>query len=123
MKITICAWRDAHYLSLENILDALVDYCHSYRWTLNVIDAAPEPGAQALIEHDLNQSLSYDELLKLVSPELQIIDGEAVAFERDSSNEKLMIRAIDSTSWDIETEEEIIFERIKARFPWATHLD
>jgi len=102
MILSIPAWENASYLSLEDILLAIENRCQNFIWRLHVVEAAPEPGAKMLEGIDPKASMNYFDLLDLVTPGLQIIDGEAIAEDVDS-DAYVLIRAVDSTSWDIET--------------------
>lgn len=120
MNLSIPAWREGHYLSLEEILRALGDVCSEFQWTLHADDVAPEPGTDVLLGLDPGQPLSYSTLLRMVTPQLQVIDGEAVAVDPVSSEKRLLIRAVDSTSWDIETEMQSVVDKVRECYPWAT---
>ncbi|WP_044529114.1 hypothetical protein [Herbaspirillum sp. B65] len=73
-----------------------------------------------LLGLDPGQPLSYSTLLRMVTPQLQVIDGEAVAVDPVSSEKRLLIRAVDSTSWDIETEMQSVVDKVRECYPWAT---
>lgn len=120
MNLSIPAWREGHYLSLEEILRTLGDSCSEFEWILHAIDVAPEPGTDVLLGLDPGQPLSYSTVLRMVTPQLQVIDGEAIAVDPASSEKRLLIRAVDSTSWDIETEMQSVVDKIFECYPWAT---
>ena len=117
--LSIPAWKNANYLSLEDILLAVLDVCKHLMWRLNVSEVAPEPGAMVLNDITPEMSMNYFELIDLVKPGLQIIDGEVIA-EDINSNSYVLIRAVDSTSWDIETNMPTVIMTIKQAFPEAT---
>jgi len=120
MKISIPAWQDGRYLSLAELLRLIRNFVVSFNWSLNIVEMAPEPGAEQvmqLFDHPLNTAM----LLDLVSPDLQIVDGEVVGESRDSTA-KFVLRAVDSTSWDIETEMEDAISHIFRLFPTAREI-
>ncbi|MFC5472434.1 hypothetical protein [Paraherbaspirillum soli] len=123
MKLSIPAWKANKYLSLEEILLAIGDSCKHLYWCLRVFEASTEPGTDALNEVNPEKAMSYSNLLNLVTPKLQIIDGEATAGDGNVSSERrVLIRAVDSTSWDIETNIPDVITKIRQSFPEAEEI-
>jgi hypothetical protein len=124
MKLSISAWNNDKYISLEEILRAMEHLVVGFTWWLRVLETAPEPGSEVLNDVNPELPMSYADLLTLVTPNLQIIDGEAIARDEiHNSNKYVIIRAIDSTSWDVETEMNGIVSAILHAYPDACTVE
>jgi hypothetical protein len=104
MKLSIPAWRGDYYLSLSELLLQVASKLIDAEWYLCVVEAAPEPGGEALENFDNRRAMNIFELLHIITPKVQIVDGEVIARFNLKESFCLRIQAIDSTSWDIETE-------------------
>jgi hypothetical protein len=113
--LELAAWRGKHYLSLADILSAIGRPVWNLKWSLELQEVAPMPGAQALEAIDKTKQLSTPELLHLVTPAIQIIDGKIFGYD-ELNKKRIIIGAIDSTSWEIETDIEDIFEKLRTTF-------
>lgn len=120
--LTFRAWRDGRYVALGEILVVLGPRILDLSWTLRLVDVAPHPRAHHLEAVPPDKSLGTLELIHLVTPDLQIVDGE-VTGSADGLSPKVMIRAVDSTSWDIESDDVAVLSAIKYAFPDAAELD
>jgi hypothetical protein len=67
-------------------------------------------------------ALSIFELLHLVTPGVQIIDGEITAKDK-GGKQLLLLRAVDSSSWDVETDLEHIIRALEDLYPELTHIE
>jgi hypothetical protein len=97
--LTIPAWRSDRYRTLAELLLVLGTFVRQTTWTLSVEEAAPDDAGRYLENWDPAHKVSTFELLHLVTPEVQVIDG----FFRGTGPSNITIRAVDSTSWDIDT--------------------
>ena len=121
IRLSIPAWRNSHYISLAEILLNIGKSLINMQWFVRIDEAAPEPGAEQLEALLPTTPLSIFELLHLVTPSIQIIDGEITAKdETKTENPYLVIRAVDSTSWDIETNLDHIAHELKQPYPELT---
>ena len=120
-KISLKAWRGNTYLSLAELLLTLNDRISNLKWKMKINEIGPGPGALALESLLPNQLVSTLELIHLVSPSIQIIDG---IIEGWDSNGLLFVRlrAVDSTWWDIETEDSQILRIITEKFEDALNM-
>jgi hypothetical protein len=102
--ITFDAWRDERsYIGLAELLVRLGGFGLDLEWTGAEIEPAPEPGAEALEALEDGPRLSTLELLALVAPNKQVIDGVFEAYRPGTEDKVLRIRAVDSSNWDVET--------------------
>lgn len=104
MRLTIRAWRQGHYVGLAELLLVLGRFVYDQSWTMRVVEVAPGPGESFFDAWDPATVVSTYELLHLVTPAVQLIDGSVSSVSCDSEGEPwLTLRAVDSTTWDIET--------------------
>lgn len=123
MKLSIPAWEEDRYLSLTELLILFGRYFIKLKWYVRVEEAAPEPGAEKLESLDPLAPIDIFELLHLVSPTIQIIDGTITAKETEDAEPKLVLRAVDSSSWDIETNNIEVLSLARSRFPELFEFD
>jgi hypothetical protein len=116
------AWRDGRYVALAEILVLLRPRVLNFSWALRLVEVAPHPMARALESVSPETSLGTLELIHLVSPDVQVIDGEVVG-SVDGASPRIVVRAVDSTSWDIESDDEEIVSEARRAHPDATELD
>ncbi len=120
-RLSIPAWRNGSYVSLAELLLVLGRFVHGFQWRLCVYEAAPGPGASTLETWDPQVSLSTYGLLHLLTPDVQLIDGYVSTIETRPGGQPLVtLRAIDSSSWDIETWDPGIAEAITDQYAEAT---
>lgn len=122
MKLSIHAWRASHYVSLAELLLLVEQFVPEKQWFVQIQEIAPEPGAELFESCDPRHPLVMEDLLRLSAPNIQIIDGEIIAVDGDG-NSCLLLRSVDSTSWDIETDNMEIIAKIKERFSDAIEIE
>lgn len=122
MKISMLAWNDDEYISLAEIILAIGWPLRKMIWHIRVEEASIEPGAEALENSCPSDSYSTLQLLRMITPNIQIIDGEIIGTAQDDTEDYIKIEAIDSTHWDIESNITELIESIKNIFPYATTI-
>ena len=65
---------------------------------------------------DSNERIPGDYFLRLVAALEQVIDGEFAAYQTGEPKPWLIIRVVDSSALDVETEDSELLERIRQRF-------
>lgn len=120
--ITFRAWNDGRYIPLGEILLVLGSRILRFMWTLRLIEIAPHPRSHALEAVRPESSIGTLELIHLVTPDVQIIEGEVFG-SVDGLSPRVVIRAVDSTSWDIETDDEEILSEMRRAYSDAVELD
>lgn len=86
---------------LSDILAAVGQAARDSRWIIKSIDAT---GQRAEVLHaaaDTGESLQGNELMAVADQIDQVIDGEFCAYRGDNSSPWLVLRAVDSSSWDV----------------------
>ena len=107
-------------VGLKDILLTLNDLLLDAKWRVSC-DEALGTGAQALYDAQASRSvLSTEELLDIAGSE-QIVDGvfrgyTASGVAADTAHPWIIIAAIDSTSWDISSDDARVSDRIRASF-------
>jgi hypothetical protein len=122
MKYSLPAWIGDHYISLAEILLCIGKSLTDLQWYLKITEVAPEPGAEQLEALSPAAALSIFELMHLVTPGIQIIDGEITAKD-ESGKQLLLLRAVDSSSWDVETDLEHVVRTLEDSYPELTHIE
>jgi hypothetical protein len=120
MKISIQAWKNGNYVSLADLLRVAGSFLAEKKWYAQVNEVAPEPGADQLEKIDPGESIDFSELLQRASPNTQLVDGEI--FAMDGDYRCLLIRAVDSTSWDIESDEQLFIDTFTKAYPDAIEI-
>ncbi|MEJ2415814.1 MAG: hypothetical protein P8Y45_02545 [Exilibacterium sp.] len=123
MKLTIPAWKNNHYISLAELLLLIGRFFVNLKWFVRIAEVAPEPGSELIEAIDPMKPIDIFTLLHLVTPNIQIIDGTIVATESEAATPILILRAVDSTSWDIETENNGVETIVREAFPGAQDFD
>ncbi len=86
-------------------------------WKLRLEDVAPGPERLTLERLTARPWVSTAEIVAAASPNGQIIDGQLSGYaDQQAPEPHLVIRAIDSTDWDIEWSDERLGREIKAVF-------
>src|SRR2546425_881570 len=120
--VSFAAWQNGRYVGLAEILLVLGRAVIGLIWRLQIAEVAPEPGSAGLNQATDAEGLSTLDVLHLVAPDVQIIDGEVQGFRGDDSSPVLVIRAVDSTSWDVVAADTEILAVIRAAYPDAADL-
>lgn len=100
-SITFGAWRGRHYIGLSEIVAALGSIVADLQWDLRFDEVAPGPEGEALEGLVTGRRVTTLQLLEAAFPNGQVIDGELRGHLPDQQGPALIIRAIDSTEWDI----------------------
>jgi hypothetical protein len=121
MKISVPAWTDNRYVSLAELLQLIGKFYPGKDWLVRVEEVAPEPGAERLEAVNADLALQLSELQALVSPDIQLVEGEITA--RDNKGICLRLTAVDGTSWDIETNDEFAVSTLVSAYPDASEIE
>ena len=76
-------------------------------------------GPAAAKLEQLSQSsrrLVFDELIEIAQDILQVVDGEFSGYSSKDEAPMIILRAVDSTYWDVGSTDECVLERLKSRF-------
>ena len=122
MFISIPAWRNKHYISMEKLLLLIGHFYADAKWYVKFHEIAPTPKADALESIDPSQAMTLASLIHRVTPEVQVIDGEIKAIYDACPDRYLLLRAVDSTSWDIETDSSDVIKMVCSQFPDAQFI-
>jgi len=121
MRLSIRAWRGNHYVSLSELLLLIGRFFAENQWFVQVQEVAPEPGAELLEACDPAKPLTIDELHRIAAPNIQIVDGQITAIGNDGKI-YLLLHAVDSTSWDVETDHTEALSTIREVFSEAIEI-
>ncbi|MEU0632858.1 hypothetical protein [Streptomyces sp. NPDC005989] len=118
--VTFSAWNDGGYIGLAQILMQLGDLGSNLLWFCDIEELAPEPHDPGLDDITPGDGISTLELLRLVAPDKQVIDGRFTGFPPGEAEAALVITAVDSSEWEIETGSLILIQRWTAAYPDVT---
>jgi hypothetical protein len=117
-SVTFRSWQDDHYLSLWEILTALGSLVENLQWRVQIEELAPGPGASRLEAIAADATLDTRELLDASRGDVQVIDGLLSGFKAGEARfPYLTIRAVDSTWWDVDADDEAVARTLRVRFP------
>ncbi|WP_406287607.1 hypothetical protein [Embleya sp. NBC_00896] len=120
MVITFSAWRDSTYdgyIGLAEILGHLGTHGVDLEWSCEIDELAPEPHDPALESLTHRDRISTTELLRLVTPNKQIIDGRFDGMPPETRDPTVSILAIDSSEWEIESADPDLVHRLLSAYP------
>ena len=114
-------WVGRHLVTLHDILIRLNPLLSTAEWRCRVQEVAGEDPERWYALDETDSMASSESLLNLANDGTQIIDGDFLAV-RPSGEPMLLLRAVDSTHWDLFTTEQEILDEIRANFrdvqPW-----
>jgi hypothetical protein len=116
--ITLMDRNDSGMLSigLLDLLEAVKPALGQVEWLVRSLEVLGE-GANDFYDIELRGArLRTSELEELAARLDQVIDGEFSAYEERGGSPILILRAVDSSSWDISTNKEPLLERARSRF-------
>ncbi|GEM_PF-1149796 len=124
--LSLPAWQGEKPLYLAELILALGCSAADLTWRCRSLEIGPGPETHPLeAAADSGDELTLLELLHLATPDVQVIDGEIIGYEcQDGQLQPVVtLRAIDSTSWELELPHESDFQRILAAFPETVELN
>ena len=102
---------------LRDLLDVLGDEGIAATWDCQVGDFVPAPDAVDLpAAYDAATNVHGSLLYQLASRTLQIIDGRFVAIRPGTPEPWVTLEAVDSSFWEVTTNDEAVIGKIFVRF-------
>lgn len=102
---------------LRDILELLGPDVLRSRWEVNGIEALGGEAAKSLhVASDQGKQLDGNQLVDIASRVDQIIDGEFLAFLPGEQEPWIVVRAIDSSAYEVSTDSLGILSRIRLQF-------
>lgn len=104
-------------IDLIDVLRLLENEVLETQWTLSGVEALGGEAAEELHRlSDAQARVSGRKLIELATDVSQVVDGEFRGFRNQDRNPWIIIRAIDSSAYDVFTEDEALLERLRNRF-------
>lgn len=116
MTLTLRAWQDGRYIALAELLDLIGPFYPGRQWHMRIEECAPQPGSEILEAWSAETPVSLEELLGLVAPDIQVIDGVILA-TGSAGETALRLIAVDGSDWDIESDCAAAIAAVRNRFP------
>jgi hypothetical protein len=104
-------------LDLRDILRLIGPEAETAEWQVSEVEALDGKAAQELEDlSDRKLKIPGHVLLRLSDNVGQIINGCFEAYRNQASEPWIVIRAVDSSAFDVETDSETLIEQIRRRF-------
>lgn len=110
---------DGDYVDVGRVLRAIgEDLTLTSVWLVRDADCAADPGtAQQLYGiSERGIEVSAAKLLDVTGPKVQLIDGEMLARLPEARHPWLLLQAVDSTLWVIESTDARVYNRLRESF-------
>jgi hypothetical protein len=110
-------------VGLYDILVSLGPRAASSSWLLSNVEALGA-GADALLEQmaDVQDPVPGDVLLGIAERVNQVIDGKFVAFDAQGGDPWITVYAVDSSAFDVVTDDLAVLNGVRSQFPTATDI-
>jgi len=117
-RLTFRAWQGDRYIGVRDILTALEDAVASLQWRVRIDEMASGPGPNRLQDVSPDAWLDTSGLLDATANDVQVIDGQLSGYQsRESASPHIIVRAVDSTWWDIESDDDDVAQAVVNRLP------
>ena len=126
-SITFAAWRDRlpgqdrastrYYVTLAELLVRLGSAGLGLTWKVRIDDARLVARFAEIEKASSGAGIGTLELLALVAPDLQFVDGDFAGYAGDEL--RVVLREFDSTSWDLCTTDASVVREIRRHYPDA----
>jgi hypothetical protein len=121
--VTFNAWREGQPVSLHDLMRVLEPFVRGLTWKLRLDEVAPGPWVERLEAIGPEERLTTSEVLRLVTPDVQLIDGALFGYGGPGQEPpSLVLRAVDSTSWDVESASEEVLALVRRAWPDALDI-
>jgi hypothetical protein len=118
---------EGRYLAfdLREILAALGPQARTSRWVCTDLWCIPfgEPDESVLEkQYSPGSTITGEELVRLAAKIRQVVDGTFRAFAESADRPWLIVRAVDSSFWEVFSTEPEALERLRCRFRSVRHI-
>jgi hypothetical protein len=116
--VTLKAWQAEHYVGLAELLRLLEPRIEGFTWEPRLGEMAPGPEAERLEALAPEPRLTTLEVRHLFTLDVQLIDGVFLGYAHSAqTSPTIVLRAVDSTSWDIESDDEEVLALVRRAWP------
>ncbi len=103
-------------VSLSDLLAVLQTTIKDSVWTCDYVESTGKASVELHRVCDRKSKLDSESLARLASGLDQVIDGTFSAFRAHQSRPWLIIRAVDSSAYEVETDDAQLLESFRTRF-------
>lgn len=103
-------------VNLIDILEKITPKALNSKWKIANLECLGEAAEELYKICDEQQQISGALLLQLATEITQVIEGRFEAYDLDQSQPWLIITAVDSSAYDVETVDEKILDRLQEQF-------
>jgi hypothetical protein len=118
--VSFSAWQGDEYRRLVAVLAAIGPPAVTARWRLRMHEVFGESAETMYELAQQGTEVSGERLAELDHGYLQIVDGELTTIL--GSSPAIVVRAVDSSWWDVESDTSEIIDSVRRAFPDATEL-
>ncbi len=102
---------------LKELLATLGEDGEQSKWTISGAEASGAAAEELYAAQNRSERMHGAVLRQIADKVEQVIEGEFRAYEHDDdANSWLILRAIDSSSWDVASSRDDVLDRFRARF-------
>ena len=101
--------------SLQGILMLLEPEARGLTWVVSNAEAVGSEAEKLHEVADQNRSLPFSDLLQIANAVDQVVDGEFAGYD-STHRKRLVIRAVDSSAFDVESDDENVVCSVEAQF-------
>ena len=109
-------------VNLIDILEAIAPGVLSSKWQISNLECLGEAAEKLYQIADSEECISGELLLQLAADITQVIDGKFAGYRLNESQPWLIVTAVDSSAYDVETVEEKILGQVRQQFQQVSEL-
>lgn len=102
---------------LADVLDTLREDIVGFQWRISSVECLGEGADEFHRLSDAQATVDTPQLYALAKSVCQIIDGNFTGYRGDSPAPKIVIRAVDSSAYDVEAEDEHVLATVRQKYP------
>jgi hypothetical protein len=116
---------DPGYLSFDlvDILRALGERARESSWTVENLDCFGESAEELDRLAESGRAIEGASLVRIAERLTQVIDGDFAGVDSSANQPWVIVRAVDSSWWEVWTDDDSALAAITARFKAVTPLD
>lgn len=103
-------------VNLAEILELLGPQLDLTQWEISDVECLGTDSDRLHQLADTQARVSGETLLQIATNIVQVIDGTFVGYLKDESEPSIIVRAVDSTAYDVESSDDAILSKLRQRF-------
>lgn len=122
--VTITDRKDGNVLAVDlvDILHQIGSLAEESEWEISEVECLGTAADKLHQLADTNVRIPGDILLQLAANLIQVIDGVFIGYRNRESQPWIVIEAVDSSAYDVESEDEAVLEQMRQHFKQVVNL-